>query len=119
MQCSFDILLSIILSRSIHVVANSTISFFSCLSNSPFYIKNEDIHFIMIYEYIYILYPFIYQWTLSLLPYLDAAMNIAVHVSFQINVGFFSKREVIYFFYYYYFLNSYFSNKIFFYCTVL
>ena len=54
------------------------------------YIYTCHIYYINIYIYIsHLLYPFIYSWTLRLLPYLgflaiinNAAINIGVHMSF-------------------------------------
>ena len=54
--------LSIISSKSIHVVTDGKISFFSWLSNVPLCV--------CVSMYIEHLYPFIYQWELRLLPYL-------------------------------------------------
>ena len=51
------VLISIILSRSIHVVANGKISFW-LPSNAPLYIYIP-----------HLLYPFIRQWTFGLFPY--------------------------------------------------
>ena len=56
--------LSIIPSKSIHVVANSNISFFLWLSNIPLCVC------VCVYI-LHLLYTFICWWTLSLLPYLD------------------------------------------------
>ena len=80
-----DISLSIILSRTIHVVANGRIPFFLWLSNIPLCAHWPH------------LYPFICWWTFWLLPYLgccknNAAMSIGVHVSFWISVFIFLKN---------------------------
>ena len=67
--------LNMIFSMSIHVAANGNILFFLWLTNIPC---------------IHILKSNICWWVLGLLPYLGIAINMEVHVSFQICVFIFS-----------------------------
>ena len=79
--------LSMIISRSIHVASNGIISFFLWLSNISLCVS---VCVCVCVCMPHLLYPFICQWTFRLLPYLaiinSAAMNIGVHISFQIIV---------------------------------
>ena len=59
--------LSMKISRSIHVSMNSNISLFLWFSNIPLYIL------------LHLLYPFLYQWTFSLLPCLGLVKSATMH----------------------------------------
>ena len=75
--------LSMIISKPIHAVANGIISFFMWLNSIPLHVC------LCVYVYTpHLLYPFICWWTSRLFPGLlnSAALNLTMHVSFQIIV---------------------------------
>ena len=81
----------LIISRSIHVVANGIISYFLWLSSIPLCVCVCVCLCVCIPH---LLYSFICQWTFRLLPCLaycnSVSMNTEVHVSFWIEVFIFS-----------------------------
>ena len=82
-------LLSMMPSRSIHIVANGKISFFFLwLSNIPLSVcVCVQTHTHRHTHTPYCLYPFICWCTLRLFPFLDyAAVNMGVQIAFQISV---------------------------------
>ena len=77
--CLWFITLNVIISKSIYVATNGSISFFLWLSNSSLYIcpTSLTIHLLMNFKMLH---------NLSIVNY--AVMNIGVHISFQIIIFF-------------------------------